>query len=106
MCRRSFGFLAVLLVALACMPLSAESSSLASTEPFVDSVIYPVPGTLLNLWRTASILQDEALLKADEALQKSQESFKTFKSLVVRDEILGGTVLVIVSVLVGHLLLK
>jgi hypothetical protein len=110
MCRRFCGLLAVLLVALACTPLFAESSALASTEPFVDSQEYnKIPGWLLNQWRMDSIAQDESLRLAEEHLAladknllTSQVSFERYKSLRTRDEVVGAVVIGAVVAVIGH----
>jgi hypothetical protein len=56
---------------------ASSSSGLESSEPFVDSHVYSVPGTLLNEWRAESIAQAQAFAKASEALARSKDSFAT-----------------------------
>lgn len=93
MARRFLCLLLASLVALASMPLCAESSPLALVPPFEDSVVYPVPGHLLNRWREASIAQDESLRKADEAVKTSLTSFERYRHERTLKEIVFGAVL-------------
>jgi hypothetical protein len=55
----------------------SSSSGLESSEPFVDSYVYSVPGTLLNAWRVESIAQARDFAKASEALANANRSFAT-----------------------------
>jgi hypothetical protein len=84
---RSSWFLVVLSLALVGMPLSADGSALADLPPFVDSVTYSVPGTLLNQWMKDSQKQDADLRAALEQVKISQTSFGKYKKQVVAGDI-------------------
>ena len=100
---RYLGSALALALAFSCTSLCAQSSPFEGLPPFVDSVEYKVPGTLLNQWMEDSKRQDEALRVASQAVKTSQESFAQYKKRTVAELVVVSLGCLAAGLVVGHL---
>jgi len=114
-------FLVALLFSLLSLPswsqvtLSSENMDLALLPDFDPSFTYQVKGEVLNKWKTHSMMQQEALKKAEslsasletnlngalQAVTASQTSFETYKNsiqaeLLVDKIIIGSFIFILI----------